>query len=321
MSHEPGMREMAQGHPSCSVVIATIGRSECVLDCVRSLPSSLPKETEVLVVDASVANPLDEEVLRREWANASVVRSDVANAGSQRNQGIALARGEICVFLDDDCYVQPGWWPAIAEPFTDPKVGAVAGAVWRNPDPVLIDRPGGFVNIFGIPSQVTHRSSRAPRDVDWAVTCNMAVRTAAAREVGGLPEPYGIYDEDIDFGLKIRKAGWLIRFQPDAAVYHYTKSDGVPRSKGEAFRAGRNRAMLMTRHYGLLSVRTILLLATAPAVQLGSAVARSLRSVVSNCGRWAAYCVGLVAGVVDGKRHPVSEDRARFMRRGPDSEV
>jgi GT2 family glycosyltransferase len=298
-----------------SIVIPTIGRPTEVLDCIRSFKGQIPPEVEVVIVDAGREQSVVAEAVLHEWPNSRVLRAPVQNAGIQRNAGARAAQGEIVVFLDDDCYVQEAWWPKIIAPFDDSAVGAVAGAVWCNPNPKFTNDRGGYVNFFGYPVQVTHRGIGAPREVDWPLSTNMAVRTRVMTEVGGFSEIYGIYDEDVDLGLKIRRAGWKIMFEPEAAVFHYyLKRPGRIPTKQTQFRAGRNRAMLLVRNYGV-SVRLLLFLLTAPVLRLGQSGYGACLCVVKHLGHWAAYLCGIVMGVVEGFRHPVEKDKDRFLDR------
>ena len=279
-----------------------------VLDCVKSFRAQVPPGLEVVVVDAGEAH-VDEAALKALWPSSRVIRSEIKNAAAQRNDGVRLAVGEIIIFLDDDCYVQPGWWPAIIEPLQVRSVAAVAGGVWCNPNPKLVSKRGGYVNIFGVPIQVTHRGPGAPREVDWALTTNMAVRKSTFLEVGGFAEIYGIYDEDVDLGLKIKAAGGRIVFESSAAVYHYfTRIPRGPKTKHTAFRAGRNRALLLTRNYRL-SPRVLLFFAVEPFVQFGIASLRVLRNSVNAYGHAASYLVGMMKGFVEGIRNPRSSDK------------
>lgn len=187
-------------------------------------------------------------------------------------------------------------------------VGAVAGAVWCNPAPKFTDRRGGYVNWLGYPVQITHRSERAPRDVDWPMTTNMAVRRDVFLAVGGFAEVYGIYDEDVDFGLKLRNGGWGIRFAPAAAVYHYyRKRQPQPMTKQKQFMLGRNRAVLLVRNYGVLS-RVWLQVLAGSVAHAGRAVWMILRSSQTAIGHAAAYMAGMVWGLWVGWRHPVERD-------------
>ena len=278
-----------------------------VLDCVKSFRDQVPPELEVIVVDAG-DEQVDGTALQALWKNSRVIRSDVRNAAAQRNAGVRAAHGDVIVFLDDDCYVQPNWWPAIVDPLNDPDVGAVAGGVWCNPEPKLTGKRGGYLNLFGVPVQVTHRGPNAPREVDWALTTNMAVRKDVFGDVGGLAEVYGIYDEDVDLGLKIRRSGRRIAFQSSAAVYHYfLKTPRKPVTKRTRFLAGRNRALLIVRNRRLSPTLLVFLL-TAPFVQLWLATVTAARAGLKAYGHAAAYCAGLLKGIRDGLKHPVDAD-------------
>lgn len=295
---------------SLSIVISTGERSAMVYDCLRSMKDiGVPREVEVVVVDAGRKDPVDSACVGELWANSTMIRYPEANLTKQRNEGTRQARGEFICFLDDDTLLQPGWWPAIIDLFSNPKVGVVAGAVWCNPSPTFTDKPGGYVSWFGIPEQVTHRSRNVPREVEWPVGCNMAFRKSLWGELGGLSELYGFYDEDIDFGLKTRRAGFRVVFQPDAAVYHYCNlRPKVPVTKRKAFLQGRNRCMLLVRNYGF-SLRLLLFLLTAPWVRLCEELAPVLRLWITSCGHWMAYLVGMAAGFVTGLRNPARKDR------------
>ena len=308
--------------PTMTVVIATADRPGYVADCIRSMKEvGVPASIEILIVDAGRSAPVDEAAVAALWGELRLIRSPVRNMAVQRNEGIRQARGEVVCFLDDDTYVQPGWWPAIVTPFGEGGsgkaeggrgVGAVAGAMWCSMNPRLTDERGGYVNWRGEPVQVTHRSAAAPREVDWTIGCNMAFRKAAAEEIGGLSDVFGIYDEDVDFGLRLKRAGWRVVYQPDAVVYHYFMlRPKPPPSKATRFRDGRNRTMLIVRNYGV-SVRLLMFLLTAPVIQSGQAVIKAARGVIQSVGHLLAYLAGMVKGFVDGVRYPVSGDVKRY---------
>jgi len=140
------------------------------------------------------------------------------------------------------------------------------------------------------------------------MTTNMAVRKDVFTAVGGFATVYGIYDEDVDFGLKLRRAGWGIRFVPEAAVYHYyRRRPARPVTKHSQFMLGRNRSLLLVRNYGLLS-RVWLHMAVGAVQQTAGAVWAIARGVITAVGHSAAYVVGMVWGVWVGWRHPVTED-------------
>jgi len=311
------MNESPNHQPSLSVVISTADRPEMVRTCLQSMNTiGVPESVEVLVVDAGRQKPVDSGEIRAVRSTARLISYGVRNMALQRNEGIRQARGEIVCFIDDDTYLQPGWWPKIVEPFSEKTVGGVAGAIWCKPKPEFTDRRGGYVNWYGEPVQITHRSTKAPREIDWTIGANMAFRKEAAVAVGGLAEVYGIYDEDVDFGLRLRKAGWRVVFQPEAAVYHYCNTrPKPPATKQTEFRAGRNRMLLIFRNYGV-SLRLVIFLLTAPLRRFARATLLLARAAVTVYGHAVAYTAGMFNGIAEGVRNPVAADPGRFQEQG-----
>ena len=76
-----------------------------------------------MVVDNGSTDATREGLARYPWVD--VVRND-ENRGFARgcNQGAAVSRGDVIVFLNNDTIVHGGWLDELLGPFTDPEVGA-----------------------------------------------------------------------------------------------------------------------------------------------------------------------------------------------------
>ena len=73
------------------------------------------------------------------------------------------------------------------------------------------------------------RATARARDVDWLSGACLLVRRTAGDAAGWLDERYFLYAEDVDFCAALRKAGWRIRFTPDAQVVHHRGRSGATR--------------------------------------------------------------------------------------------
>jgi hypothetical protein len=60
-----------------------------------------------------------------------------------------------------------------------------------------------------------------PRRVDILLGACILVRRAAIDQVGVLDEDYFIYSEEVDFCIRLKKAGWEIYWVPHAQIVHY----------------------------------------------------------------------------------------------------
>ena len=66
------------------------------------------------------------------------------------------------------------------------------------------------------------------QDYSAVTAACMMVKKSAFDAVGGLSEELAVAFNDIDFCMKLRKAGYLIVYNPYAELYHYeSKSRGL----------------------------------------------------------------------------------------------
>jgi GT2 family glycosyltransferase len=140
-----------------SVVICayTEQRWDDVLAAVGSVRrQSLPALETILVVDHNPALLAD---LRVALPDVLVVPNQQQQGLSGgKNTGVALARGEIVAFLDDDAVAEPHWLRCLAAAYSDPDVMGVGGttlARWAT------GRPRWF-----------------PREFDWTIGCTYVGR-------------------------------------------------------------------------------------------------------------------------------------------------
>ena len=73
-------------------------------------------------------------------------------------------------------------------------------------------------------------------DVDWVAGAAMMVRRDAWEAVGGMDERYFLAWGDVDFCLRLRRAGWGVVYDPRARVIHMDRVDEASTSRRAARR-------------------------------------------------------------------------------------
>ncbi|HYW55113.1 MAG TPA: glycosyltransferase, partial [Dongiaceae bacterium] len=173
-----------------SVVIATKDRAALLDAALASLRAQEgAPEYELVVVDngSSDATP---DVARKHGASYAFVAEP--NRGKARNAGIALATGDAIAFVDDDVVTPPQFLAAHAQAHRDEIFPlAVSGPILNVADPSQRPEP------------TPANFSRA-----FFVTCNVSVRAASLRAVGGFDEDFDLYGwEDTELGARLRAHG------------------------------------------------------------------------------------------------------------------
>jgi len=102
--------------------------------------------------------------------------------------------------------------------------GADARAARRFPTPLLIlARRCGLGHLLGRSLDRHFYAEHAADETwpcDWLSGCFLMVRRAAMQSVGHLDEGYGKYFEDVDFCLRMARAGWQVIYHGATSCYH-----------------------------------------------------------------------------------------------------
>ncbi|WP_067481471.1 glycosyltransferase family 2 protein [Actinomadura hibisca] len=152
-----------------SVVICayTERRWDDVHAAVASVRAQRHAPEEIIVVVDH--NPALHDRLRRSLADVTVVQNrENRGLSGGKNTGVAVARGDVVAFLDDDAVAAPGWLAAFAGHYGDPAVAGVGGLtlpMWpgSTPSSALVGTP--------VPETTGTRPGWFPEEFDWTVGC------------------------------------------------------------------------------------------------------------------------------------------------------
>jgi hypothetical protein len=120
---------------SISVIIATYTRAALLDECLQHLSKQrFFAEDEVIVVDNASADDTP-AVVRQHQATFPVALRLLYESQPGKSpalaRGLAVAKGEILAFLDDDVNVGAGWLDAVRDTMRESSVGLMGGRVCR----------------------------------------------------------------------------------------------------------------------------------------------------------------------------------------------
>ena len=210
--------------PTLSVLIVAWNSRE---ELGRSLPALLPElgeGDELIVVDNDSSDGTADAVASLA-PGARIVRSDrnLGFAGGC-NEGAATARGDLLVILNPDAAPRPGFGEAIRRPWLEKRGWAAWQALVADGDGTTINSAGNPVHFTGIVWAGGHGRpiGAAPpaREVAALSGACLAIPRGAWEKVGGFPERFFLYHEDVDLSLRLRLAGGALGIEPAAVVDH-----------------------------------------------------------------------------------------------------
>jgi GT2 family glycosyltransferase len=117
-----------------TLIICTFNRPNTLLNNLKVLTSLVDLPKEILIVDGSINK--DTFILVKEYLSKHIINANLyyvygpTGLTKQRNAGIAIAKGKVIHFLDDDCYPEKDYFKSIESLFEKQKdVGAITGNI------------------------------------------------------------------------------------------------------------------------------------------------------------------------------------------------
>jgi GT2 family glycosyltransferase len=241
--------------PRLTIVIPCHNRADLLRRCLTSVERHSPAATEVLVIDDCSPNRTASRVAA-EFTGVRVLLLDRRGGFCAAvNRGIAEARAPIVELLNDDTEVEPDWADAALSRFDDPNVSAVAPLVLMldgRPVP-RIDSAGDSYHLGGFAQKRGHGQTidsfpLRPSSVFGASGSSAFYRAERLRSIGGFPESFGSYFEDVDVAFRLRRAGGDVVFEPRSRVWHRVNASYGPPSRRLAEQQSRNEERVFWRN-------------------------------------------------------------------------
>lgn len=222
--------------PMISVVVASRERPAQLARCLDSLVRQRYPRFEVIVVDNDPVTDETQRLVRhRYFGEVSYTREYRRGLANAHNRGLAVARGQIVAFTDDDVIVDESWLAAIAEGFYVAEdvccvTGLILPAELDTPAQIMVEAQGGFAKGFA----PAYRSLRQPGDDRLfpftagrlGSGANMAFTAGELRRLGGFDPALGTGTaahggDDLLAFFRAVASGHGIVYQPSAIVWHH----------------------------------------------------------------------------------------------------
>jgi GT2 family glycosyltransferase len=249
------------GEPMVSIIIPNKDSKKYLKQCIDSIfEKTTHQNYEILIVENNSTSDeifkYYDEITQNERVRL-ITYTGGFNFSAINNFGVRHAKGEHLLLLNNDTQViTRGWLSEMLMLSQREDVGAVGAKLFFEDD--TLQHYGVAVGIMGIAG---HTQSGAmsyfpgyfnnlvlARDVLAVTAACMMVKRPVYDEVGGLDEDFVVALNDIDFCLKVHRAGYYNALTPYAQLYHFeSKSRGYEDSEEKVMRYHREIFRLIDR--------------------------------------------------------------------------
>lgn len=229
---------LLSGAPWVSVVIATRDRADQLQVAMDSVLAQAYPGFDLIVVDNAPRTEATAELVRERYGqtpNVRYVREDRPGLAAAHNAGLAVARGEIIAFTDDDVRVDVHWLAELARGFAFAEdvacvTGLIVPAELETPAQKWLEQFGSFSK--GLTLRAFNLGRHRPPDPLFPFTAgrfgsgaNMAFHAATLRAWGGFDPATGtgtpaLGGDDLAAFLRVIVSGQTLVYQPAALLYH-----------------------------------------------------------------------------------------------------
>ena len=274
-----------------SFIVPVYNRPDEVDELLASLLTQTVADFEVVIVEDGSSKPC-KEVCDKYAGKLDLHYHTKPNSGpgQSRNYGAERAKGEYLIVLDSDVVLPAGYLKAVDDELRREPADAFGGPdrahdSFTDTQKAISYSMTSFFTTGGI------RGGKKKLDKFYPRSYNMGVRRDVYLRLGGFSKMR--FGEDIDFSIRIFKAGCRCRLFPEAWVWHKRRTD-FRKFFRQVFNSGIARINLYKKYpesLKLVHLLPMVFTVGVTALVLTSAVGRALMHY-DDLRRWYWLCAG-----------------------------
>ncbi|MDH5533362.1 MAG: glycosyltransferase family 2 protein [Candidatus Pacebacteria bacterium] len=243
---------------------------EC-LDSLEKIKTNQNFKYDVILLDNASKIPLK---LKKNYTNFELIRSD-SNLGFTGGNNLAVKyalekhNSDYILLLNNDTIVDPDFLKNLYKCSKDhPKAGLVTPKIYfeKNFEFYKQDYPmkergnviwyaGGSIDWKHLSAdhrgvdEVDYGQFEDVSKVDFTTGCCLLISREIVETVGLLDDNLFLYSEDVDYSLRVKKAGYDLLYCPQSVIWHKNAgSSGGSGSPVQNYYQTRNRLWIAKRH-------------------------------------------------------------------------
>jgi glycosyltransferase involved in cell wall biosynthesis len=232
-------------NPRYSVIIPVYNRPNEIRDLLESLALQTHKDFEVLIIEDG--STITSEEVVQEYSKKLLIHyyaKPNTGPGPTRNFGFAHARGSYFVIFDSDCILPATYFEAVDQALKIESFDAWGGPdrgheKFTVPQRAMAYTMSSLFTTGGIRGGKRRVGWFQPRSFNMGISREVYERTDGFK--------FDRFAEDIEFSIRIKKAGFRIALVSDAFVFHKRRASFAQFFR-QVFNFGKGRALIGAVH-------------------------------------------------------------------------
>lgn len=291
-----------------AIVIVNWNGKNDTIACLASIKALIKHQlvlTTIVVDNGSTNDSVQAIKATHPWAHVIALKENLGFTGGN-NIGIKEAlsqKADLIWLLNNDTIVDPNAL-TLAKVFGDKTIGVAGSKIYfqkgheyhkerytKDQQGKVLWYAGGLIdwaNMYASHNgvdEVDHGQYDKEMDTPFITGCSFMISRDVIERVGVLDEKYYLYLEDLDYCMRIQRAGYRLLYVPASVVWHVNagSSGGAGNTLHEYYMT-RNR-LLVGMRYAPLRTKVALIREAMGFVFAGSVIKR--QAVIDACkGKW-----------------------------------
>jgi GT2 family glycosyltransferase len=298
------------GKPLVYIIVVNWNQKDVTLECLESLSGLHYPNYQIVVVDNNSQDgstqAINDRFPRVEQIYHKENRGSTAgyNAGFRR---ALSAMADYVLLINNDTYIDPLALDCLVEACEPEDIGLTGPLIYFADYPDKIWSAGAMRSSLTLELKGNHGRGKKFSEIierDFLTSCALLFKRSVLERVGLMDEDFFVYQEENDYCLRVKRAGFRLLLVPQAKVWHRVSlTSGGSDSPGERYWMAKNTMIYFRKH-----ARTWQWLFILPW-RMGNAFKTSIRLTWKrNWKALSAYWNGLRDGVIS----PIHKKRLYF---------
>lgn len=251
---------MTGEHPKVSIITVNYNQIQVTTELLDSLRRISFRDFEVIIVDNGSRED-STNLITTNYPEATYIfsKENLGFSGGN-NIGIRASQGEYLFFINNDAEVTEGSIETLLELFNIiPDLGIVSPQICYDPKMTnnqnIIQYAGATHchpltarnEILG-EKELDKGQYETAKETAYVHGAAMMTSREVIDRVGGMPEEFFLYYEELDWSEQIRNAGYKVYVQPNALIYHKESLAVGKNSTLKTYYHTRNRIFFVRRN-------------------------------------------------------------------------